>query len=504
MIHIRRGEPQVFENVLFVIPPAPMGTLFTTCPSHPHSGVGYLSEFLTKNGVENHVLDMRLNYTYKELFERIQALNPDLIGVTSTTYGSSQAYKIISQIGNREFKQHSGFQIVLGGPHVSALGPQVLQQCNADFAVSGEGEHTLLELCQQDEKKKILGLMYKEQSKVVVNERRRLLKNLDALPYPTYEKFELNKYTKKEILITSSRGCPFNCTFCSIALSMGRQWRARSPEHIIEEINYWYKRGYKEFDFIDDNFTLSKERTLQICELIKQNNFVELDLKCGNGIRADRTDRELLAKMKEAGFTYLAFGVESGNNRILRHIKKAEDLEKIEQAIRNSVQLGFDVGLFFIIGHPEETKKEVEESFNLALKYPVFHVFFYNALPYPGTELFEYIKTNNLFIKDPKVYLKNISYYDNEPVYATREFPAEKRKEMLVKAKQIQDEVLRKHMLRSLARYGILGSLAAVFISPLIHDPNSNSTTLRLMQSKKIKKSIFYLAKTLNLGSVLW
>lgn len=494
----------MFERVLFVIPPAPSGSLFTSCPSHPHIGVGYLSEFLTKNGVENHVLDMRLNYTHKDLFERIRVLNPDLIGVTSTTYGSSQAYRIMSKIGNGEFKQHHGFRIVLGGPHVSALGSQVLQQCDADFAISGEGEYTLLELCQQEEKKKILGLIYKEDGKIVANERRPPPQNLDALPFATYEKFELSKYAKKEILITSSRGCPFNCNFCSIALSMSRQWRARSPEHVIKEIKYWYKRGYKEFDFVDDNFTLSKERVLQICELIKQNNLVGLNLKCGNGVRADRTDRELLKKMKESGFTYLAFGVESGNNRILRRIKKAENLEKIEQAIKNSVQLGFYVGLFFMIGHPEETEKEVEDSFNLALKYPVFHVLFYNALPYPGTELFEYVKANNLFIKDPKVYLKNISYYDNDPVYATKEFPAEKRREMLAKAKQVQDEVLRKSVLRSLARYGILGRFAAPLISPLIHDPTGSSTSWRLMQSKKFKKSIFYLAQKLNLGPVLW
>lgn len=494
----------MFERILFVIPPAPSGSLFTSCPSHPHLGVGYLSEFLTKNKVENHVLDMRLNYTYKDLFEKIRVLNSDLIGVTSTTYGSSQAYRIISEIGNHEFKQQHGFQIVLGGPHVSALGPKVLQQCNTDFAVSGEGEHPLLELCQEEEKNKIMGLIYREDDRIVANERRPPQQNLDALPFPKYEKFELNKYAKKEILITSSRGCPFNCNFCSIALSMSRQWRARTPEHVIKEIQYWYKKGYREFDFVDDNFTLSKERALQICKLIKQNNLVGLNLKCGNGVRADRTDRELLKAMKEAGFTYLAFGVESGNDKILRRINKGENLEKIEQAIKNSVQMGFYVGLFFMIGHPEETEKEVEDSFKLALKYPVFHVLFYNILPYPGTELFDFIKRNNLFIKDPEKYLKNISYYDGEPVYATKEFPADKRREMLAKSKQIQDEVLRRSMQRGLLRFGILGKLATPLIPFLIHDPSGSSTSWTLMQSKEFKKFVFHLAQMLGLGPVLW
>lgn len=490
----------MFETVLLVIPPAPPGSLFTSCPSHPHVGVGYLSEFLTKNGVKNHVLDMRLNYTSNDLIEKIRALKPDLVGVTSTTYGSSQACAVISRIGRREFKQRHGFQIIIGGPHVSALGSQALLQCDADFAVSGEGEHTLLDLCQGQKKEKIPGLIYKEGNKIVANRKRPPLQNLDAIPFPTYERFELKKYAKKEILIASSRGCPFSCSFCSIALSMSRMWRPRSPEHVIEEIKYWYRRGYREFDFVDDNFTLSKERVLRICDLIKQNNLVGLDLKCGNGIRADRTDVELLKKMKEAGFTYLAFGVESGSDKILQRIKKVENLDKIEQAIQTSIQLGFYVGLFFMIGHPDETEKEVEDSFKLALKYPVFHVLFYNALPYPGTELFEYIKRNSLFIKDPEEYLKNISYYDNEPVHATKEFPAEKRREMLTKAKQIQDEVLRNFMLRSPSRFRILRRYVAL----MTRDPSSNATSWRLMQSKRFKRLIFYLARKLDLGPVLW
>jgi radical SAM superfamily enzyme YgiQ (UPF0313 family) len=316
-------------------PKKPLGIL----PEEPHPGIGYLSEFLTSNGIENYVIDMRLGYTLKKLMKKIKEINPDLIGITLMTLRHDIAIKIIEKI-----KSNFNCKIVVGGPHVSLFRKKVLEECKADFAIKHEGEYTLLELCQGKNLKNIKGLIYRNGNKIIENPDRPFIENLDTLPFPKYRKFELEKYPdiftfkknimiKKSIPIITSRGCPFNCIYCPVKTVMGNKWRVRSAENVAEELKYWYKMGYRIFEFWDDNFTLDKKRVYKICDLIKKNNLVNLQLSISNGIRADTVDKRLLKRMKEVGFNHIAFGVEAGNNKILKIIRKGETIETIEIAI---------------------------------------------------------------------------------------------------------------------------------------------------------------------------
>jgi len=442
---VNSDEKWRYKKVLLCIPPFP--------GSFPwfHPGIGYLSEFLTKNGIVNWVCDLRLGYTTEDLLHWIKELKPDLIGVTTMTFRHDIPYDIISKI------KSSDYDIVVGGPHVSTFRSKVLEDCDADFAIKLEGEYPLLELCQGMEFADIKGLIYRNGPHVIENRDRPFIRNLDSIPFPRYEKTELGRYGRV-IPIISSRGCPYLCIYCPIRVTMGGVWRSRSAENVVKEMGYWYNRGYRTFDFLDDNFTLMNDRVYAICDLIEKRNLAGLELHCSNGVRADRIDRDLLKRMREVGFNYLCFGVEAGSNKVLQRIKKGCNIETVEQAIKNACELGYEVGLFFMVGHPEETPSDVENSIKLALKYPVTMANFYNIIPFPSTELFEWVKENNYFVGKWHEKLNYSAHLDRNPFFETPEFPLLERKKMLARTAKISKEIKRKSVERKLTRkFGSLG-----------------------------------------------
>ena len=234
-----------YKKVLFYIPPFPG---IQEYPGEPHPGIGYLSEFLSKNDIENDVLDLRLGYTVKDLIKRIEEFKPHLVAATMMTFRHDIAYAIIEQI------RSSQYDIVVGGPHVSTIRTTVLEECAADFAIKVEGEYPLLELCNGKDLTNIDGLIYRDRERIIENKDRTFIDDLDDIPFPTYDKFELKKYNTRQIPIVSSRGCPYKCIYCPIKVTMGRKIRMRSPENVVHEIEFWYGRGYKKFVFSDDNF----------------------------------------------------------------------------------------------------------------------------------------------------------------------------------------------------------------------------------------------------------
>jgi len=301
-------------------------------------------------------------------------------------------------------------------------------------------------------------LIYRDENNIIENPDRPWLTNLDKIHWPKHEKAQLKGYKGGGISIVTSRGCPYQCIYCSAKLVAGQCFRARSPKNILEELKYWIKKGQKYFHIVDDNFTLNKERVIQLCDLIPKNK-IKATFAC-DGVRADRVDYETLEKMKQAGFKYLSFGVEGGNNKILKTIKKGETIEQIDKAIKDSIKLGFEVYLFFLVGSPTETVKDVEDSIKLALKYLISGANFYNLVPFPGTELYDYVEKNNLFIIQPKQYLKDAPYYSNIPVFETPEFPKNERIRMLKRTKKIRQQIRRKVLKRRLNKLGFIGKLS--------------------------------------------
>jgi radical SAM superfamily enzyme YgiQ (UPF0313 family) len=236
-------------------------------------------------------------------------------------------------------------------------------------------------------------------------------------------------------------------------------YKTRTVKHFVDEIEYWYKKGYRQFAIDDDNFTLNKNRAYEICDEIERRELKDLFIRCSNGIRADRVDRSLLTRLKEIGVREVGFGVDGGNNKILGHLKKGETIEVIEEAIKNACDIGLEVKIFIIVGTPHETANDIEDSIKLAKKYPVARVNFNNAIPYPGTELYDYVTDHNLFLIPPEEYLNNISEEKPVPIFETPELSKEERIQILNRCHKVEKEVMKNtayRMYRSIPLSGIL------------------------------------------------
>jgi anaerobic magnesium-protoporphyrin IX monomethyl ester cyclase len=424
----------------------------------PPAGIGYLAQILQEEGVEYEVLDMATGRNLDTLKAKLLSFKPDLVAVSLMSFMYKRSYYIVKYV--KEIS--SDVTVVAGGPHISTLREKVLEECKwIDYGIVQEGEYTLLELCKGYEKEDILGLLYRKDGKVNFVGPRSFERNLDKFPFPRFEKFPLGKYVTEEIGIVSSRGCPFNCTYCPVNTSIGQQYRMRSAESIVDEVTYWYNRGFKQISILDDNFTLNKERVFKICDSICNKDFKGIELNCNNGIRVDRVDKEIFSAMRQAGFKYFAFGIESGNEQVLRNIKKSQDIGIIEKALRTAIEYDFTITLFFIVGSPGEDMAKVKESIALAKKYPVFDARFYNLIPFPATELYEWVKDNKYFVIDSEEYLNNSSHWDYTPVFATPEFPIEERVKALMLTRQARKEIRYEAMKRKLKGMGPLTGIIA-------------------------------------------
>jgi anaerobic magnesium-protoporphyrin IX monomethyl ester cyclase len=442
-----------FNRVLLVNPPHDVEWPGLTPPIGP----GYLAETLQDRGIEYDVLDMNLGYGLKHLSQKLNSFQPDLVGMSMITRDYRGFYSILEGIK----QHHSRMKIVAGGPHVTIFKEQVLQECRAiDYGITREGEAALVELCHDEvPEERIKGLLYRDDNDIIYTGDREFVDDLDQVPWPRYEKFELGKYFN-EISIISSRGCPYHCIFCA-RHTLTPKYKARSAENVGDELEYWHRKGYRNFNIEDDNFNLIQERVYAICDEIERRRLQGLKLRCSNGIRADRVDRDMLTRMREVGFQYLAFGVDAGNNRMLKVVKKGETMEDIEDGIRNACELGYSIKLFFVIGNPSEKPEDVEDMVRLSRKYPIQEVHFNNVVPYPGTELYDWVKKNDYFLRQPDEYLNNASFWEKAPIFETPELPEAERIRLTKYLHNVREEVHREAIRRIFHKYRLIGNLVS-------------------------------------------
>lgn len=448
-----------FERVLLITPnPSAEWRALT-----PHIGQAYLAQVLLENGIEYDVLDMNLGYGLDDVRRKIGDFQPDLLGTSLISFERTRFYDLLTAAK----AERPGMKVVVGGPHVTIGREQVLRECQAvDFGVVREGEHTLLELCRGDKPEaEIKGLLSRHNGDVLYPGDRELTPDLDRLPWPKYEHFELDRYMG-EITIYSSRGCPHLCIFCPNRI-ISPKYRARSAANVADEMEYWYHRGCRRFNFDDDNFNLVRGRVFEICDEIERRGLVDLFIRCSNGIRADRVDRRMLARMREVGFRYIAFGADAGNNRMLEIVKKGETIEQIEQAVSDACDLGYDVKLLFVVGTPYETREDVEDKVRLARRHPIQEVHFYNTIPTPGTELFDWVTEQGLFLVDPEDYLDRASFWPSSwepqslmPVFETPELPEKARLSLFDYLTSVRRQVHRDYLLRKMKKTPVVGMLA--------------------------------------------
>ena len=367
-------------------------------------GLIYLASVARNEGHEIKFLDasaegMDLN----SVKSRVRDFYPDMVGVTATTpafYDACDVARVSKEV-------NKDIITVIGGPHVTFVPKYTLKKCPyLDIVVRGEGEVTFKEILtvlkglnrSVDSLNNILGLTYrKENGKIVHNPPRPLIQNMDDLPIPSYDLINWDRYSYGKLrygVIMTSRGCPFDCVFCSSSLQFGKRWRGHSAERVIEEIKILYDDfKIREIEFLDDTFTLNRKRAQQISdEIVKEG----MDISWSASSRVNTIDRETAEKMKRAGAHTIYFGIESGTQKILDFIGKGITLEQAIRAVKIAVKVGLNSLGSFIIGFPMEKKEDIERTVKFAKKLDVTYAQFTIATPYPGTRLWYYALKNNL------------------------------------------------------------------------------------------------------------
>jgi radical SAM superfamily enzyme YgiQ (UPF0313 family) len=368
----------------------------------PNLGLGYLAAVLRNNEHTVHILDCtKIKMNHRKYRDYLIDEKPDIVGIQMYTcdFSSTRRCIDIAKETNRNMV------IIAGGPHPSGDPEGTMEISNLDFAFSGEAESGLprllqyLESTDRIEIDSIEGLIHRRDGRIIKN-KRGYIENPDDIPFPAWDLIDPTTYpaaphgTFSKSLpiapIITSRGCPFQCTYCGVRVNTGIKFRRRSIDNVIKEINYLRKKfGVKEFHVEDDNFTLDKARVMAFCNKLKEEN-ISLDWACTNGIRLDTLDKELLQNMESAGCYSFAAGIESGSPKIIADMKRSETLDvMIDKINLISSTTKIRITGFFMIGYPAETIEDIEKTINLALKLPLHRAQFSNFLPLPGTEIYD-------------------------------------------------------------------------------------------------------------------
>jgi anaerobic magnesium-protoporphyrin IX monomethyl ester cyclase len=420
------------QRILFIYPPT---TIFRKVERKRIGfplGITYLSAVLIKEGLTVKILDasledydheeelsehtIRFGMTFNKIRDTISGFRPDIIGISAL---------YTSQAGNvhelcRLSKEVSGDIItVLGGAYPTSETEFCMQDFNVDFAILGEGEESFLSLLRSLQNGKVNaveGIAYRDNGAVKINPKSSFIKNLDNLPMPARHLLKLTEYSevpcghgvikhKPFATVISSRGCPFQCTFCFSCKMHGVTFRPRSAKNVLDEIESLIEQYHiKEIHFEDDNITFDRKRALEIFQGIIDRKF-NIAWTAPNGLSVSTLDKELLLKMKESGCYGVILAIESGSQRVLSEImRKPVNLKKAEEIVRLLKDIGLNVACYWMLGLPGETKKEIRETIDFASKLKSINPNLYSSFsvftPFKKTKLHELCREKKYFVSN--------------------------------------------------------------------------------------------------------
>lgn len=304
---------------------------------------------------------------YPALKSKIAEKTPDVVGLTAMTMTLIDVIKTVNLA-----KEVSGnIKIVLGGPHVFLFPYETASLRNVDYAVLGEGEETFKELLDnlnnREKLKEIPGLVFKDNEAVVNTGMRPFMKNLDGLPFPArhlvpYEKYSslLAKRSPVTTILTS-RGCPFQCSFCARP-HLGKMFRAQSPGRVLDELEECVRMGIRDFLFYDDTFTVNRKRVLDICRGVVDR---KLDIGWDIRARVDTIDEEMIKHLKMANCGGIHYGVEAGTEKVLKILNKGITLDKVSKTFELTKKYKIPILAYFMLGNPTETREDICETFRV-------------------------------------------------------------------------------------------------------------------------------------------
>jgi radical SAM superfamily enzyme YgiQ (UPF0313 family) len=371
--------------------------------------VGLLAAVLNKEGYEVSVIDANMeDLSEDDVIKRLESMKPDVAAISALTIMYKKcvhrSFELVKAV-------NKDIVTVLGGIYPT-LSPQIaMKDFNIDYIVLGEGEERMVSLLKAIEGgrgfDKIDGLAYRRAGEMAfsVNPRVSIIEDLNVLPFPNYKIFDMKKYTNYKHKFThnfmvrqfpfaetmTSRGCPYNCVFCSSRKLYGHKIRYRTPKNVLDEIDMLVKDyGVREMIFVDDSFLQSKQRALEIMRGI---------IDRGDGLlwkpihlSGFLIDDEILEMLRKSGCYQATIPIESGCPRTLRRMRKPTNLDKLKKAVARVKEFGFEVISNFIIGFPGETMDEIRETFQCAEELDIDYVLFSITTPLPETDLYELCK----------------------------------------------------------------------------------------------------------------
>ncbi len=395
-----------------------------------HLGLGYIASYARqqRSDLKFELLDTRIA-TQKEENAFFDS-QFDVIGITASAQTFSEALEHTLKIG----AQHPDTIIVLGGSYVSTLKAEILEKHPFHYAIFGEGEEAFVGLIECIEGKRAFqdvdGLIYRDGNKVVENSRRRVIPELDSIPFPAYDLFKMDRYGQHRMI--TSRGCPYQCVFCNSHSIWTNKWRKRTAKNILDEIDLLAKSfDMKSFIFNDDSFNIDLKRVEEVCDAL-------IEKKTGiiwtTSIRVDRITKTVAEKLKEAGCYVVNIGIESANNDVLKRIKKSNTKEKIYEGIQTLRAAGLEVMGQFMIGNPGDTLETIKESIEFAKNSNLTTAEFYTALPYQDSPLWDFVRLHGKMLTDRPSY----EYHLVNPriVFETKEFTFQERIEAVELARK--------------------------------------------------------------------
>lgn len=336
-----------------------------------------------------------------------QVLRADFVGISTITSTAPRGYALADEI------RKSGIRVVLGGPHVTFVPEEGLE--HADMVVRGEGEVPMLALARHFEGdpdlSKVPGLSWRTGDRIVHNPLPEEPVDLNDLPAPDFSLIHgylrRGSFARRVIPIQTTRGCPYNCDFCSVTEMFGRKLRRRSPESIVKELVNYHDLSSLAF-FYDDNFTADRRHALEICELIIESG---LDMDWSTQVRLEAArDPELVNLMHRAGCRTVFIGFESVNQRALTESRKFQSTDEMASAVRTFRRAGIDVHGMFIYGLDSDEPRDLEATLQFAMRTPITTAQFLILIPFPGTE------TLQRFTREDRILLTDWSLYDGHHV----------------------------------------------------------------------------------------
>ena len=359
---------------------------------NPPLGLLYIAGYLEKYAKHNiTVIDSQVEkLDYSSLESRVRSIRPDIVGITAMTMTMIDVIKTVDIVKSLD----SNIKVILGGPHVHLFPEETIDLKGVDYLVLGEGEVTFKELLDSVNNKSRLrdipGLVFKDNGKIINTGVRPLIKNIDEVPFPARHMVSYKKYTsllsKGNIVTTifTSRGCPYKCTFCDRP-HLGKMFRARSPENVVQELEECVKMGIDNFLFYDDTFSVNKKRVIDICkEIIKRKLNIDWDIRT----RVDNVNEEMLRLMKKAGCNGIHYGIETGSEKILKVLDKGITIEEANRIFELTRKYRIPTLAYFMIGNPTETIDDINTTFKVMKMLKPDYVHLTILTPFPGTKIY--------------------------------------------------------------------------------------------------------------------